>query len=239
MKVAIIPARFGSKRIRNKNLREFQGKPLFLHSVSAAVESEIFDKIIVSSDSDEILAIAKSQGVAGLSRSPELSNDTSIITEVVNSIILSELIKSTDLVCCLLPSNPFIESQTLINALNYVDHWDFVFPIVRGSDPIQRALSRDSNGLTRMRDNHFTLTRSQDLDAYYFDSGQFYFGYANKWSSNQPILGSRSYGMILDRKDSVDIDTEFDWELANFLFAKRTFNNNLRTNIDLNKEVGI
>ena len=170
MKVAIIPARSGSKRIINKNIREFQGKPLFLHAVSAALESKIFDKIFVSSDSDEILDLANSNGVTGLRRSSELSNDSTTIGEVVKSIILSEKIHPMDIVCCLLPSNPFTESQKLIEGLNYINDWDFVFPVVQSSEPIHRALSRNSSGLTRICDPTFVITRTQDLEILYFDS---------------------------------------------------------------------
>ena len=135
-----------------------------------------------------------------------------------------------DIVCCLLPSNPFTESQKLIEGLNYINDWDFVFPVVQSSEPIHRALSRNSSGLTRICDPTFVITRTQDLEILYFDSGQFYLGFASKWSSTLHILSSRSYGMILDRTNSVDIDTEYDWELADFLFTKKTSKNNLKNN---------
>jgi len=220
LKIALIPARGGSKRIPQKNLRLFAGQPLFTHALRAAQASNVFDEIYVSSDSEAILVAAKDHGATPVQRGPELSSDFAGIEEVVTNFITTVKPKSDadDSLCCILPTNPFVNAEDIARASSLIQRWDYVYAVTASNKPISRALSRAEDGETRIAESKYLDSRTQDLPVTYFDAGQFYFAKHSTWLSPKRILDSKSYAIALDSNCSIDIDNESDWELAEFIY---------------------
>lgn len=232
MRLAIIPARGGSKRIPRKNIRDFAGRPMIGYAIGAARESGVFDRIVVSTDDAEIAAIAKEQGAeVPFMRPPELSNDTAGTVPVIQHA-MQALQGSADApaaagaqaagqaqVCCIYPGVPLLQARVLREALDLLQTGgcDFVFPVLEFSSPVQRALTRDADGRTRSMFPEYADTRTQDLTPAYHDAGQFYWGTAAAWlSGRSPHLGART--LVLPSWAAVDIDTPDDWARAEALF---------------------
>lgn len=219
MKIALLPARGGSKRIPGKNLKLLNGKPLLSYALEAVKSSSIFDEIVISSDSRDILDFGINQGVMTHNRTEKLSDDFSTISEVTIDFIENAGLVDTDVVCCVLPSNPFLKSSSLLEASLILDAWDFVFPVIEAQKPIERSLSRSKTGLTKITDSRFEFVRTQDLPSRFYDAGQFYLAQVQTWLSGKSILSSNSFGIELPSGSIVDIDTEEDWQLAEILLA--------------------
>jgi N-acylneuraminate cytidylyltransferase len=223
MTIAIIPARSGSKRIKNKNLKYFNGKPLIEYALQSAIQSGVFDEIYVSSDSNEILKFAQVYGVKAIKRNQELSDDFSTISEVMHNVVKQLDLPNSDLsICCILPSNPFIDSDNLKECISLIKHWEFIFPIIELEKSIERSIKRDADGKTHMLDPRHEFTRTQDLNKLYSDAGQFYWSRASAWLGKKSIFNSRSFGLILKKYSSIDIDTEQDWKLAELIYKNKT-----------------
>lgn len=220
MRVAFIPARGGSKRIPEKNLRLFNGRPLLSYALEAVHRSEIFDQVIISTDSEDIIEFGRQAQITVLKRQAELADDFSTIREVVKDFIAKSQFQLSDSICCVLPSNPFVSASDLKKADEVHHQWEFVYGIIESQKPVERALIRLEDGTTRMRIGEFQNTRTQDLPKSYFDAGQFYFASVESWLSSSSILNSRSLGIIASFKNSVDIDTIEDWNLAETIFDK-------------------
>lgn len=219
-KVAVIPARGGSKRIPNKNFKNFLGVPAILRTIEILSECSIFDQIVVSSDSDHILELVSNSIATGLKRPPELSEDTTPTVPVVGHAIETLSLGADALVCCVYPINPFLTATSVANGLELLTfsrHADYVCPIVSYPYPPQRALLRDAEGMLNLEHPDFTWVRSQDLAELYHDAGQWYWGRAETWTSGKPML-MNTLGQVIPRWMSQDIDTEEDWECAELLF---------------------
>lgn len=221
-RIAIIPARGGSKRIPRKNIKEFCGKPVISYSIEAAIKSDLFDEIMVSTDDEEIAEIAKEYGAkVPWLRSKESSGDFSTLADVLKEEIskLSANGCEYDVVCCILPTAPFITQNNLIEANEHMENGNFdsVYPISEFSYPIQRALSL-KNGLVYMTNPSFYSIRSQDIEPQYFDSGQFYFFRMITFIEKGEILTDNSSAIIVPSIRVQDIDTMDDWKLAEFKF---------------------
>lgn len=220
MKVAFIPARGGSKRIPGKNLRLFNGQPLISYALEAVHQSAIFDQVIISTDSQDVLEFGRQADVTVIERQAELADDFSTIREVVRDFITKSQLQLLDSVCCVLPSNPFLIASDLKKADEMHHQWEFVYAIMESQKPVERALTRLEDGTTKMRLGEFQDTRTQDLPKSFFDAGQFYFASVQSWLSSSSILNSRSLGLIASFKNSIDIDTIEDWKLAESIFEK-------------------
>ena len=223
MNLCIIPARGGSKRIPRKNIREFCGKPMIAWSIEAALASECFANVIVSTDDDEIASIALDLGAQVPFRRPSvLADDYSGTTDVViHSIDWAEQAGfSLEAICCLYATAPFVTADVLrhgLQLLGLTDDDRFVFTATTYPSPIQRALRVDSDGLAYMFDSSQFIKRSQDLEDAYHDAGQFYWGYTQAWRSDRPLFEA-SRPLMLPRCRVQDIDTQEDWVLAEGLF---------------------
>ena len=176
--LAVIPARGGSKRIPGKNIRDFLGSPIISYSIKSALESELFDEVMVSTDSDEIADIAQHYGaVVPFLRSADSANDYATLADVLLETITSyrKINKDWDLIACILPTAPFIRPEDLKEAYSLLidTSSDGVVSVARFSYPIQRALRID-NGKVSMANPEYYLSRSQDLEPRYHDAGQFY-----------------------------------------------------------------
>jgi pseudaminic acid cytidylyltransferase len=222
MNIAIIPARGGSKRIPRKNIKEFCGKPMIAHAITAARTSELFNHIVVSTDDEEIAVIARECGAeTPFVRPSELANDYTPTAPVIAHGIQAcqTLGWSFDCVCCIYPGVPFIRDEDLLGAFTLFQKngMDYCFPVTEFSSAIQRALKRDDDGKMRPFDPQCELLRTQDLEPAYYDAGQFYWGSSSSWLKNQKIHSS-GFGYLIPNWRVVDIDTPEDWIRAELLF---------------------
>jgi pseudaminic acid cytidylyltransferase len=222
-KVAIIPARGGSKRIKHKNIKFFCGKEMIAWSIEAALESGCFDRIIVSTDDETIVKVANKYGVeAPFVRPADISDDFSTTSEVIAHSIqwLNDNELMPDLVCCIYATAPFITPKDIVSGLELLikKQGEFVFPVTSFPFPIQRALKIENDGSINMYQPDNYLTRSQDLTPAYHDAGQFYWGSANAWLQKKSIFtNSKSFPLLLPSYRVQDIDTVEDWVRAEIM----------------------
>ena len=216
--LCIIPARGGSKRIPRKNIRPFLGVPIIAHSIRAAQESGLFDEIMVSTDDAEIAEIVQAYGVSvPFVRSAEAASDfattAAVLTEVLNSY--AESGQLFDRACCLYATAPFVTADKLREAFGKMDtgRFDTVFPVVRFSFPVQRAVVFQNDRLAWLQPQH-ALTRSQDLPPAFHDAGQFYFFDVPRFLETRQLLTSNTSGIEVSELDAQDIDNLTDWQLA-------------------------
>jgi pseudaminic acid cytidylyltransferase len=222
MKIAVIPARFGSKRIKKKNIKTFYSKPMIYWAIKKIKESKLFDFICVSSDSNKVLNIAKKYGVEILIKRPvNLADDITPTKPVIIHAIehLKKMKIKFETICCVYPCNPFMLSKDLKKAFSIYkkNNSKFVFPVVEYSHPIQRALRIDNKSRVKSVGFMNSKKRTQDLEKTYFDSGQFYFGSKSIWQSNKG-LHSNGMPLIIPSWRVVDIDNLNDWKRAELLF---------------------
>lgn len=217
-RLAIIPARGGSKRIPRKNIKDFLGKPIIAYSIETAISSGIFDEIMVSTDDEEIAEIALQYGAkVPFLRSLEKSGDVSTTYEVIEEVLFNYKKSGLefDFVCCLYPCAPFVTKTILNNAfwklLN--QSYDLVFPITKFSSPIQRAF-RIENNKVKFINPKFSTFRTQDFEKKYFDSGQFYFFNPDIILKEKKIIVENSGFIIMERNEVEDIDEVQDWLAA-------------------------
>lgn len=223
MRVAVIPARGGSKRIPRKNIRNFSGRPIIAWSIEAALRAGCFDLVVCSTDDEEIATVATAAGASvPFRRPPALADDFTGTTAVIAHAIdeLELLGHSPSMVCCLYPTAPFIQPMDLIASLEMLesDELDYVFPVTPYEYPVQRCLRRSAGGHIQMREPEFFHVRSQDLEECFHDAGLFYWGRANAWREGKVIFSSRSASILLPGSRVRDIDTEDDWVIAELLF---------------------
>ncbi|MCE8014966.1 pseudaminic acid cytidylyltransferase [Halomonas sp. MCCC 1A17488] len=222
--VAVIPARGGSKRIPRKNIKPFAGKPMIAWSIEAALASGCFDRVIVSTDDEEIATVAREWGAEVPFRRPaELSDDHTSTIPVIAHVIewLREQGEVPDAVCCLYATAPFVQSEDLKTGYRYLqsgDEIDYAFSVTSYAFPIQRALRLTPQGRVAMLQPEHFHTRSQDLEEAWHDAGQFYWGRADAWLKGLPIFSERAVPVILPRHRVQDIDTLEDWQRAEWLF---------------------
>jgi pseudaminic acid cytidylyltransferase len=223
MNLCVIPARGGSKRIPRKNIKEFCGKPMIAYAIEAAKSSNLFDKIIVSTDDSEIASISKSFGVeVPFKRPDELANDYAGTVEVIAHAIIEyeKSHASPERICCIYPCVPLIQPEDIRNSLKLLEsnaHADYVFPVTEFPSAIQRGLKRNDQGLMSSFYPEYEQIRSQDLEPAYYDAGQFYWGWRSSWLENNKVHNSAA-GYLIPSWRVVDIDTSDDWKRAELLF---------------------
>ncbi len=223
MRCAIIPARGGSKRIPRKNIKPFCGKPMIAWSIAAALESGCFDRVIVSTDDDEIAAVAERHGAETPFRRPqELSDDHTGTTPVVAHAIswLAEHGPAPQEVCCIYATAPFTRPEDIKSGLAALQgaQEGYAFSVTSFPAPIQRAMRIDGQGRTEMFHPEFFQCRSQDLEEAYHDAGQFYWALASTWLEDKIIFAPHSVAVVLPRHRVQDIDTPEDWLRAEYIF---------------------
>ena len=223
MKVAIIPARGGSQRIPRKNIKLFAGKPMLAHSIATAQQSGVFDRILVSTDDEEIAAVAREYGAeVPFLRPPELADAYTGTSVVVRHAIehLSTQNAMPEYVCCLYATAPLLLAGDLQAGLHSLENSNsaYVFSATSYGFPIQRALYKDAQEQVHMFAPEHRTTRSQDLIEAYHDAGQFYWGRASAFVNEQPVFAEHSRMHILPRHRVQDIDTPEDWHRAELLY---------------------
>jgi pseudaminic acid cytidylyltransferase len=225
--IAIIPARGGSKRIPLKNIRLFAGRPIISYSIEAAKESDLFDRIIVSTDDDEIATVAKSFGAeVPFVRPRELADDFTGTNAVVKHAI--QWLKDTGVsilyVCCIYATAPFIQVKYLRQSLKQLvdSKKSFAFSVTSFPFPVQRAIRIRGDNTVEPLFPEFMSARSQDLEEAFHDAGQFYWGKAEAFLNDEALFSPVSVPVVLPRYLVQDIDTEEDWKRAELMFKALT-----------------
>lgn len=223
MRLAVIPARGGSKRIPRKNIKDFFGKPMIAWSIDAALKSECFDEIWVSTDDAEIAEIAVKYGAKVPFKRPiHLSDDYATTADVMQHAVQEfELLNHhyPESVCCLYATAPFVQVNDLKLGLQLLKNnsIDYAFSATTFPFPIQRAIKLNEMGTVEMFNPENFNVRSQDLEDAWHDAGQFYWGTAQAWLNKSMIFSSKSKIVELPRARVQDIDTLEDWSRAELM----------------------
>ena len=223
MRLAVIPARGGSKRIPRKNIKPFAGLPMIAWSIRAAIDSQCFDRIVVSTDDDEIAQVAQAYGAeVPFIRPKELSDDhTGTMAVVAHAIDWQNAHGSTATeVCCIYATAPFVQASDIAHGYDVLQSSgaDYAFSVTSYAFPIQRAIRITPNQRVEMfQPEHFN-TRSQDLEEAWHDAGQFYWGKAQAWLTQQALFTEAAAPVPLPRYRVQDIDIPEDWERAEWLW---------------------
>lgn len=221
-RIAIITARGGSKRIPRKNIKEFCGKPILAYSIEAAISSGIFDIVMVSTDEEEIAQIAREYGAeVPFYRSEKTANDFASTADVILEV-LQEYDKrgeQFDAFCCIYPTAPFITGERLKEAALLLEekNADGVVPVVRFGFPPQRCVIM-KEGFLEFKWPENRLARSQDLEPFYHDAGQFYFLDAKSFQEQKQMFMAKTVPLELEELEVQDIDNEVDWKMAEVKF---------------------
>jgi len=216
--IAIITARGGSKRIPKKNIKDFLGKPIIAYSIEAAINSKVFDEVMVSTDSEEIAAIASYYGAkVPFLRSEATSNDFATTADVIEEVLANYAIagRKFDYFACIYPTAPFITSKKLIEAMSSIESSsaDAVVSVVKFGYPPQRAFIIQNDTL-KYQFPEYEKSRSQDLEPIYHDCGQFYFCSSDSFILNHSLILPNTLPYIISEEEVQDIDTESDWLIA-------------------------
>lgn len=220
--IAIITARGGSKRIPKKNIKEFCGKPIIAYSIEAALKSEMFDEVMVSTDSEEIAEIAKSYGAnVPFYRSEDTSGDFATTADVIEEVIneYEKITKKFDLVCCIYPTAPFVTAEKLRDAVNMLENSDAdsIVSVTKFSFPPQRAfVIKNQRVCYQFPEN--MLKRSQDLEPIYHDCGQFNVCKTDKFKEWHSLITDNTIPYIISQEEVQDIDDISDWMIAESKF---------------------
>ena len=221
--ICIIPARGGSKRVPRKNIRIFNDKPVLAYSIEAAKESGLFSRVIVSTDDSEIAQISKQLGAeVPFLRPADISDDVTGVGPVLKHALqwVMDHGELPDFVCGIAATAPFVTPQDLLKGFQLMskEHAKMCFSVAKFDTPIQRALRLSTDGRLEMLQPQYMQTRSQDLEAVYFDAGMFY------WFTSEAVLldlhgmSGEALPVVIPRDRVQDIDTEEDWQRADFLW---------------------
>lgn len=226
--VAIITARGGSKRIPKKNIKDFCGKPIIAYSIESALKSGIFDEVMVSTDDKEIAEFALSCGAkVPFMRSAKNSDDHSSTADVLLEVLSDYKKKGQEFewMCCIYPTAPFVTSEKLCNAYENIktENAEALIPVVKFSYPPQRCFFLKKNKIAYKWPEN-VWKRSQDLEPFYHDAGQFYFAKVDVFNREKTLVPRNTLSFVLDEMEVQDIDNQEDWAIAemkyNFMQSK-------------------
>lgn len=221
--LAIVPARGGSKRIPRKNIRPFVGKPILARVVETLLASGCFAEVMVSTEDEEIAAVARSAGAAvPFARSRENANDTATTAAVLLEVLAQygKAGKAFATFCCVYPTAVFVTPEVIRKGseLLAASDADTVIPVLRFSFPIQRAFKVQDGALKMFQPEHMS-TRSQDLEPAYHDAGQFYWAKTASFLEQKTLYARKAAPLVLDEMQAHDIDSEEDWRIAEFKYS--------------------
>lgn len=227
MKICVIPARGGSKRIPRKNIRSFCGKPMIAWAIDYALQSKLFERVIVSTDDQSIADVARAAGAeTPFLRPAFLSDDlTPTVPVIAHAVEACQKIGwSIEYACCIYPCVPFLQTSDLVNAFALMQKNDalFSYPVTDYDHPIQRAMRRLPSGYMQFLQPENEIARTQDLEKTYHDTGQFYWGKAIAWTA-QKKMHTAGIGLIVPNWRVVDIDNDADWKRAELLHKALTY----------------
>ena len=221
--IAIITARGGSKRIPRKNIKPFCGKPIIAYSIEAALQSGLFEEVMVSTDDEEIARTARECGAkVPFMRSSESAGDYASTDDVLLEVLTAyqEQGRVFDTFCCLYPTAPFVTARKLQTAMGLLENADSVMPVVAFSFPPQRCVVINEAGELRMKWPEHAKTRSQDLEPYYHDCGQFYCCRIGPFLQYGTTDLPRMIPMIMSELEVQDIDNQDDWAIAELKYQR-------------------
>jgi pseudaminic acid cytidylyltransferase len=227
MRIAIIPARGGSKRIPRKNIKPFRGKPMICWPIAAALEAGLFDEVIVSTDDDEIARIAEGAGALVPFRRPAaLADDLAPTRDVIIHAIADAETRhdrTVGMACCIYATAAMLRADDLHRGFEMLADRrkiSFVFAATGYGHPVHRALMRRETGGVRMITPEYARTRTQDLPEAFHDAGMFYWGRRDPFMADEPMFSPRALPCMIPRSRAQDIDTPEDWDLAETLFDR-------------------
>jgi N-acylneuraminate cytidylyltransferase len=225
MRVAIIPARGGSKRIPRKNIRPFAGKPIIVWPIKVALSSGLFDQVVVSTDDAEIAEVARAAGALVPFTRPENLSDDYADTKSVIRHAISELKLETEpdmQVCCIYPTSVFVDEQSLKEGLEKLNlsNCRFVLSVTSIDPNVYRSFTKaEDDRITMLFPENYAI-RTQDLPSLYCDAAQFYWATVSAWQSDLNIFGVDSIGICIDPSKVQDIDSESQWLAAEQIFEE-------------------
>jgi pseudaminic acid cytidylyltransferase len=225
--IAIIPARGGSKRILRKNIKLFLGKPIIGYAIEAATESNLFSKIIVSTDDEDISKVAVSFGAScEWLRSERLAYDSTSTLDVIQDAVQKMQSEKFEFACCIYPTTPLLKSFHLKSGLSLLEsgNWDYIFAAQLVSNNVYRSFYKKENDKIQLLFPENELIGTQQLPEMYTDAGQFYWGKREAWESGLPILSSNTSILPMGFREVIDINTEDDWKLAEQMYLERNLN---------------
>lgn len=221
--LCIIPARGGSKRIPRKNIKLFCGEPIISFSIKAAIDSSLFDEVMVSTDDKEISNIARECGakvpfLRGSDNSNDFATTMDVIDEVLNSYLKVGI--TFEYICCLYPTAPFVTKEALDLGWNKLISGDVqtVVPVVEFSYPVWRGFNRNEDGQVNLIWPENVNKRSQDLPPVYHDAGQWY--WLKTSAVGKPIFNKKTSSVVLSNLQVQDIDTLEDWAIAEIKYEQ-------------------
>jgi N-acylneuraminate cytidylyltransferase len=229
MKIAVIPARGGSKRIPRKNVRPFHGRPMIAWPIAAALKTGLFDHVIVSTDDPEIAEVAIAEGAsAPFFRPSGLADDfTGVVPVIAHAMQEMEQLtgESAELVCAIYATAPFLSADDITrghDALINAPQQEYAISVTPFAFPVQRALravhSETGPGLAPMYPEYIP-SRSQDLEEAFHDAAQFFWCRPNALRDHAPVFSPRSIPILIPPERVQDIDTPYDWDRAELMFA--------------------
>jgi N-acylneuraminate cytidylyltransferase len=227
--LAIIPARGGSKRIPHKNIRPFMGKPVISYPITAAIQSDCFDEVMVSTDDIEIAKVAKSFGATvPFMRSEKNADDHASTVDVLLEVLdeYKKLNRYFDYCCCIYPVTPLLNKEILKIALEQLitNKADSLMPVVRYSHPIQRAIQINSENRLSYIQPKYVSFRTQDLPPRFHDSGQFYCFKIKSFIVNKTLVSDNTLALEILEQQVQDIDNEEDWKMAEIKYKLLSMN---------------
>lgn len=230
--IAIITARGGSKRVPKKNIREFCGKPILSYSIQAALSCNLFNEVMVSTDSREIADIAEAYGAkVPFLRSLATSGDYATTSDVLIEVLFEykKLGVSFDKLCCIYPTAPFVTAEKLEMAMRLLDNIevDSVIPVTAFSFPPMRGMYI-RNGFLEYSYPEYVKKRSQDIETMYHDSGQFYCIKTKVFLQTKTLVPEKTKAIILPEMEIQDIDTLEDWKLAELKYQNMACRKTIR-----------
>lgn len=213
--IAVIPARGGSKRVPRKNIKSLNGRPVITYAISLALESNLFDSVVVSTDDEEIREIALTWGaqVQGL-RPKNLSDDfTTTVDVVAYELDIQIKNKNVDLVTCLYPVTPLLKKYHLESGINLLleTNSTYIISAVELPSPIERSFKLNKSLKLELDPEFSPNSRTQDFKPSFYDAGQFYIGLSDAWSQRKPLIQDDSSALVLQPWEVIDVNTEDDW----------------------------
>jgi pseudaminic acid cytidylyltransferase len=226
--IAVIPARGGSKRVKRKNLKNFNGIPLIERALEKIDNSGLFSQVFVSTDDTEIAKLAEKLGTKVVMRESELSNDSATTLEVISNFARKfekSFPETNPIIGCIYPAIPLIDLRyrvtQALELLKTAD-CDYVFPIMPIGHPIERSMTLNPSSFLKLNSEESISQNTQHFQQHFFDAGQFYLGKLLTWKEQAPIISAKSRGLVLEKYEVIDIDDEADWRFAEELHDLRS-----------------
>ena len=221
--IAIIPARSGSKRIKNKNIKKFLKKPILYYPVKTAIKSGCFDEVYVSTNSIKIAKLAISYGAkVPYLRSKKLSNDVASTISVISDFIkfLKKKKKNYDFICCIYPTSVFLKKSHLLNALKKLKNnkTNYVVSVTEFTQPIERSFEIKNDLIYKSMKKKYFFSNSNNFKKKYHDAAQFYFGKSLSFEKKKPVLSKGSSIIVIKKYHSIDINSDSDWKMAELIY---------------------